>query len=82
MSLKELLSRSVESESFSTCAARELVRHDWRSAIQSLEPEVRREAETLFYFIEGFAEEVDEGFVEDGQDDELYERIMKILPKL
>ncbi|HVK54953.1 MAG TPA: hypothetical protein VM532_07980 [Burkholderiales bacterium] len=82
MNLKSLLNESVSSGEFTIDAARKLLAHDWRSLIDSLPIETKREAETFFYFVEGFVEEVDEGFVDEDNDIELAERAIALLSKL
>lgn len=82
MGIKELLAHAVERGRFSIESARRIKQYDWRNALQGLQAEVRKEAESLFYFIEGFVEEVDEGYVSDQDDPELHKRILELLQKL
>jgi len=80
--IKELLAHAVQGGRFSIESARRIKQYDWRNALQGLPVEVRKEAESLFYFIEGFVEEVDEGYVSDQDDPELHKRILELLQKL
>jgi hypothetical protein len=80
--IMELLAHAVQGGRFSIESARRIKQYDWRNALQGLQAEVRKEAESLFYFIEGFVEEVDEGYVSDQDDPELHKRILELLQKL
>ncbi|MEN9581349.1 MAG: hypothetical protein RJA70_4358 [Pseudomonadota bacterium] len=82
MTLKSILEPTIENGTFTIDAARKLAQLDWRSLLENLPTEVRSEAESLFYFIEGYVEEVDEGFVDQADDPELYERTKQILTRL
>lgn len=82
MGLKQILAESVSQGEFTTNGARKLLSNDWRLLISSLPDETKREAETFFYFVEGFVEEVDEGFVDDGADEELMNRAVSLISKL
>ena len=82
MTLKSIFEEAIADGRFSIEAARRAIRYDWRSMIGECSGEAKREAETLFYFIEGYVEEVDEGFVVENNDPELYERARQLLPKL
>lgn len=82
MDLKSLLADSASHGEFTTADARKLLSNDWRLLIGSLPDDTKREAETFFYFVEGFVEEVDEGFVDDGPDAELMNRAVSLLSKL
>lgn len=77
-----MLNKSLSEGKFTVTDARSLLKNDWRALIRSLPTETMREAETLFYFIEGFVEDVDEGFVDDAPDEELKEKILCLLSKL
>jgi hypothetical protein len=50
--------------------------------IRDYPAEIKGDAESLFYFIEGFVEEVDEGYVDEQDDPELYARTLELLKKL
>lgn len=82
MTIKEILTDSVKGGEFSIQEARMVVNHDWRTLISSFQGSAKREIETLFYFIESFVEEVDEGFVDGANDLELYEKISAVLKKI
>lgn len=82
MNLKELLTPSFATGEFTIAKARELIGHDWRSIIKTLPDDLRREAETFFYFTEGFVEEFDEGFVDGNGDAELAKRATALISKL
>lgn len=82
MNLKFLIAESVSDGKFTTTDARKLLNNDWRHMIDSLSGDIKREAETFFYFVEGFVEEVDEGFVDEGPDEELMRRAVSLLSKL
>jgi len=82
MTIKSLLQKATCTGEFTLESARELVRYDWRTMIRTLPTEAKQEAETLFYFIEGYVEEVDEGFVDEPNDPELYERSLSLLERL
>ena len=82
MTLKSILEQAVADGRFSIESARRTIQYDWRSMIGECSGETKREAETLFYFVEGYVEEVDEGFVDEKDDPELYERTRKLLQKL
>lgn len=80
--IKSLLEPALESGEFTIDLARKIAQADWRTMVDALQGELKREAESLFYFIEGYVEEVDEGFVDEQNDPELYERAKKLLRKL
>lgn len=82
MTLKSILEQAVADGRFSIESARRTLQYDWRSMIGEYSGETKREAETLFYFVEGYVEEVDEGFVDEKDDPELYERTRELLQKL
>ena len=82
MTIKSILQQVIKDGSFSLKAAREVLLHDWRTMVLSLSNDTKREAETLFYFIEGYVEEVDEGFVDNANDPELFKRTIDLLKKL
>jgi len=82
MTIKSILEPAIKEGVFTIVFAREVVQADWRTMIGSLNGELKREAESLFYFIEGYVEEVDEGFVDQPNDPELYERTKKLMTKL
>lgn len=82
MSLKSILNQTVSKGEFTIYDARKLLEHDWKTLIKTLPIEIKREAETFFYFVEGFVEEVDEGFVDERSDSELAERAIALLSKL
>ena len=81
-SIKAILSPIAESGEFSIESARAIVQSDWRTMIECLQGELKAEAESLFYFSEGYVEEVDEGFVEQRDDPELFERIERLIDQL
>lgn len=80
--VRALLEPILKSGEFSIEHAREIRKCDWRTMVTDLQGETKREAESLFYFAEGFVEEVDEGFVTDNTDPELYERTLRLAAKL
>jgi hypothetical protein len=80
--IKELLEKETMAGFFTIESARRLSSCDWRSLVQTLPFETKRDAEDLFYFIEGFVEEFDEGFVSERDDPELYERAKALMSKL
>ena len=82
MTIKSILQEATKDGGFSVEAARGVLLHDWRTMILSLSNDTKRDAETLFYFIEGHVEEVDEGFVDNANDPELFERTTELLKKL
>lgn len=82
MNLKSVLEEAVCNGELSIQSARRAIQYDWRSMIKQCPEETRRDAETLFYFIEGFVEEFDEGFIAENNDPELYEKTRLILLKL
>ena len=82
MELVSQLKQSIISERFPVAEARRLTSLDWREMIKPLGVSIRREAESLFYFMEGFVEEVDEGFVDGCDDQELYRRSIALIQRL
>ena len=82
MTIRSLLEPAVEAGEFTIDLARKVVQADWRTLIGALRGELKCEAESLFYFIEGYVEEVDEGYVDEPNDPELYERTKELLTKL
>lgn len=82
MDLKSLLAESVAHGALTTADARRLLSNNWRQLIGSLPEDTKREAETFFYFVEGFVEEVEEGFVDEGPDEDLTNRAASLLSKL
>ena len=82
MTLRSILEPAIENGVLTIDSARKLAQVDWRRLIGRLQGEVKSEAESLFYFIEGYVEEVDEGFVDEPNDPELYERTKRLLKKL
>lgn len=82
MNITELLTPVVESGRFTIDLAKKVVEVDWRVLVKILDREKRHEAESLFYFIEGYVEEFNEGFVNETHDPELYERTRKLLDTL
>jgi hypothetical protein len=80
--IKMALTRAVLDGRFSIESARLIKKSGWRSALKAFPTEIKIEAESLFYFIEGFEEEVNEGYVDAEEDPELYGRILKLLKKL
>lgn len=82
MTIRLTLEPAVAAGEFTIDFARKVIQTDWRTLIASLPDELKREAESLFYFIEGYVEEVDEGFLDQPNDPELYERTKKLLAQL
>ena len=80
--IRTLLQPVLDSGEFSLEYARKICKCDWRTMVTDLDGEAKVEAESLFYFAEGFVEEVDEGFVTDSSDLELYERTLRLIEKL
>jgi hypothetical protein len=81
--LREILIELKPSSSFSINEARLLSKINWRVLISSLNKDLKMEAESFFYFVEGFVEDVDEGFVDvNYKDEELGQRFNKLLSKL
>lgn len=76
------LEKAITSGKFTIESARELASSDWRSWAGQLSGDSKRNAEDLFYFIEGFVEETDEGFMDEPDDPELYERTVALLAQL
>jgi hypothetical protein len=81
-SIKEILEQATSDGRFSIEAARAVVQHDWRGLIGECAAEIRSETETLFYFIEGYVEEVEEGYLDESEDPELYTLTRALLKKL
>jgi len=82
MTIKSILEPAVEEGVFTIDFARKVVQSDWRTMIGALQCDLKRESESLFYFIEAYVEDVDEGFVDEPNDPELYEKTKKLLAKL
>lgn len=82
MTLRSILQQAVADGKFSIESARRTLQYDWRSIIGECSDETKREAETLFYFVEGYVEEVEEGFVDEKDDPELYQRTRELLRKI
>jgi hypothetical protein len=82
MTLKGILEQAVSDGRFSIESARRVIGYDWRTLISDQSGATKRDAESLFYFIEGYVEEVAEGFVDQKDDPELYERAQKLLAEL
>lgn len=82
MTLKGILEQAVSDGQFSIESARRIVGYDWRTLTGECAGEMKRDAESLFYFIEGYVEEVAEGFVDAHNDPELYQRTKELLAKL
>ena len=80
--IKSLLQKAVVGGEFTIDSARELSATNWRDWITGLSSEIKKDAEDLFYFIEGYVEETDEGFIDELSDPELYERTIELLNKL
>ncbi len=70
--MEALLQKSITSGEFVIETARGLAATDWRY----------QNAEDLFYFIEGYVEETDEGFMDEPNDPELYQRAISLLSQL
>ena len=82
MTIREILQEGVKEGVFTIQFARKLKKQDWRNWIQTLSDETKKEAENLFYFTEGFVEEVDEGYIEENDDPELFDRLKKLMANL
>ena len=80
--MKTLLHKAIASGNFTIESARELAATDWRSWVSELSGDVKTNAQVLFHFIEGYVEETDEGFVDEPNDPELYERTIALLDQL
>jgi hypothetical protein len=82
MTIKSVLEQAVSDGRFSIESARSVIQCDWRNMIRDCPAGIEHDAETLFYFIEGFVEDIDEGYVVEREDHELYTRILELLNKL
>lgn len=80
--METLLQKAIASGEFTIESARELAATDWRSWVSQLAGDTKKNAEDLFYFVEGFVEETDEGFMDEPNDPELYERTVALLEQL
>jgi hypothetical protein len=82
MNIKSKLEQAVSNGRFSIESARLIIQCDWRSVIRDCPAEVKPDAELLFYSIEAFVEDVDEGYAVEQEDAELYDRTLELLKKL
>lgn len=82
MIIKEMLAKAIAKGEFTIESARELAATEWRSWVNGLSSSIKKDAEDLFFFIEGSVEETDEGFVSERTDPELYARSRALLEKL
>ncbi len=80
--METLLQKAIASGEFTIGSARELAATDWRSWVNQLAGDAKKTAEDLFYFVEGYVEETDEGFMDEPNDPELFERTVSLLDQL
>lgn len=82
--LKEALSKVVNSGRFDHAAAKILFRAQWRSSYECIrDAGIRSEAQSLYYTSWGFLDEVDEGFLKPGFNDEaVYKKAMNLLERI
>ncbi len=82
MMTKEILEEAIVSGKLSYASAKQILNSGWRGWIAQFPKDIRQEAETFFYLLEGYVEEIDEGFFEDVNNQELYARAVNMLRKV